>query len=201
MPFCVAVSGGIASGKSRVCCQFQNLGIDIVDADIISRELVQPGQPALQDIADQLGAQFIQTDGHLNRGLLREYVFSDQAAKRKLENILHPLIQTELHARSIISQSPYVVVAIPLLSPEIRNNAYAWIDRVLIIEAPEAIQLSRIIARDGVSAELAKAMIEAQFQFSERLPMADDVIINDVDLIQLHEWTRRLHWRYLQMAL
>lgn len=201
MPFCVAVSGGIASGKTSVCHQFQNLDVALVDADIISRELVLPGQPVLQDIAQQIGAQFIQTDGQLNRSLLREHVFSDGTAKNKLEKILHPLIQAELLRQCNQSKSAYVVVAIPLLSPATRKTAYSWINRVLIVEAPEAIQLSRIVARDRSSPELAKAMIEAQLNFSERLPMADDVIINDADWVQLQDWTARLHGRYLQMVL
>jgi dephospho-CoA kinase len=200
MPFCVAVSGGIASGKSSVCSLLQSFGIDLVDADLIARDLVQPGQPALQEIAQQIGAQFIQADGHLNRALLREHVFSDQSAKDRLEKILHPLIQAELLLLCSQSKSAYVVVAIPLLSPAMRKSAYAWINRVLIVEAPKAMQLSRIVTRDEVSPTLANAMIDAQLNFSERLPMADDVIINDADLMQLRDWTTRMHKKYLALT-
>lgn len=201
MPFCVVVSGGIASGKSSVCSLIQNSGIEVIDADMIARELVQPGQPALQDIAQQIGIQFIQTDGHLDRALLREHVFSNQADKIRLENILHPRIQAELFRQSQQAKSAYALVAIPLLSPAIRNTSYAWINRTLIVEAPEEMQLQRIMARDGSSMALAKAMIATQLRFSERLPMADDVLINDANLAQLHEWATRLHRQYLQMAL
>lgn len=200
MPFCVAVSGGIASGKSSVCSLIQNSGIEVIDADIIARELVQPGQSALLDIAQQIGPQFIQADGHLDRALLRKHVFSNQPDKIRLENILHPRIQAELFRQSQQAKSAYALVAIPLLSPAIRNTAYAWVNRILVVEAPEEMQLQRIMARDGSTMVLAKAMIAAQLSFSERLPMADDVLINDANLAQLNEWAGRLHGRYLQMA-
>ena len=200
MPFCVAVSGGIASGKSSVCSLIQNSGIEVIDADMIARELVQPGQPALQDIAQQIGPQFIQTDGHLDRTLLREHVFANQADKIKLESILHPRIQAELFRQSQQAKSAYALVAIPLLSPAIRNTSYAWINRTLIVEAPEEMQLQRIMARDGSSMALAKAMIATQLRFSERLPMADDVLINDANLAQLHDWATRLHKKYLALT-
>lgn len=200
MPFCVAVSGGIASGKSSVCSLIQNSGIEVIDADIIARELVQPGQSALLDIAQQIGPQFIQADGHLDRALLRKHVFSNQPDKIRLENILHPRIQAELFRQSQQAKSAYALVAIPLLSPAIRNTAYAWVNRILVVEAPEEMQLQRIMARDGSTMALAKAMIAAQLSFSERLPMADDVLINDANLAQLNEWAGRLHGRYLQMA-
>lgn len=200
MPFCVAISGGIASGKSTVCELLQHAGITVVDADIVARELVLPGQPALQAIAEQLGAQFIQPNGQLNRAALRAHVFAEPAAKQQLEHILHPRIQTELHRQSQQAQSAYVAVAIPLLSPQSRQNAYQWLNRVLIVDAPEDLQIARISARDGNSADLAKAMIAAQLSFAERLPMADDVIINDADLAQLHVWAMRLHEKYLQLT-
>ena len=200
MPFCVAVSGGIASGKSSVCSLIQNSGIEVIDADIIARELVQPGQSALLDIAQQIGPQFIQADGYLDRALLRQHVFSNQPDKIRLENILHPRIQAELYQQSQQARSAYVLVAIPLLSPAIRNTAYAWLNRILVVEAPENMQLQRIMARDGSSMALAKAMIATQLSFSERLPMADDVLINDANLAQLNEWATRLHGQYLQMA-
>lgn len=197
MPFCVAVSGGIASGKSSVCSLIQNNGIEVIDADMIARELVQPGQSALLDIAHQIGPQFIQADGHLDRALLRQHVFSNQPDKIRLENILHPRIQAALYQQSQQAKSAYALVAIPLLSPAIRNTAYAWLNRILIVEAPEEMQLQRIMARDGSTMALAKAMIAAQLGFSERLPMADDVLINDANLAQLHEWAERLHKKYL----
>lgn len=200
MPFCVAVSGGIASGKSTVCAHLARRGIAVVDADVVARDLVAPGQPALQDIAAQLGACFIQADGTLDRAALRARVFQDPVAKQALERILHPRIQAELLRQSRQAASAYVAVAIPLLSPDSRASAYGWIDRTLIVEAPPELQIARIGARDGSSPELAKAMVAAQLSFAERLPMADDVLINDASLALLEDWAERLHRRYLRMA-
>ena len=200
MPLCVAVSGGIASGKSTVCAHFAQRGIAVVDADIVARELVAPGQPALQEIAAQLGARFMQADGHLDRAALRAHVFQNPNAKQTLEHILHPRIQAELLRQSRQADTPYVVVAIPLLSPDSRRLAYTWINRVLIVEAPEALQIERISTRDGSSPELAKAMVAAQLSFAQRLPMAEDVLINDGSLEQLEHWAGRLHEKYLAMV-
>jgi dephospho-CoA kinase len=200
MPFCVAISGGIASGKSAVCEHLQHAGMAVIDADIVARELVLPGQPALLAIAKQLGAHFILANGELDRATLRAHVFSDAYAKQQLEHILHPRIQAELLRQSQQAQSAYVAVAIPLLSPQSRLSAYQWLNRVLIVEAPEALQIARITTRDGSSAALAKAMIAAQLRFADRLPMADDVLINDADLGQLRAWTMRLHEKYLSMV-
>ena len=200
MPFCVAISGGIASGKSTVCAHFAQRGITVVDADIVARDLVVPGQPALQEISAQLGARFMQADGTLDRVALRTHVFQHPEAKQALESILHPRIQAELLRQSRQAGSSYVAVAIPLLSPAGRASAYGWINRTLIVEAPPELQIARISARDGSSPELAKAMVAAQLSFAERLPMAEDVLINDGSLALLEDWAERLHRRYLRMA-
>jgi dephospho-CoA kinase len=200
MPLRIAVSGGIAAGKSAVCRILQQGGADIIDADDIARELVAPGMPALAEIAAQLGPQFIQADGTLDRVALRAYVFADAAAKTRLEAILHPRIQQSLQQRSEASKSAVVAVAIPLLSPQSRARAYAWLDRVLIVEAPQEMQIARIRARDGSSEQLAAAMVAAQLDSAGRLPMADDVLINDGNLSSLEHWTRSLLQRYQTLA-
>ena len=200
MPFCVAISGGIASGKSTVCARLAGKGITVIDADIVARELVAPGQAALNEIAERFGSRFIQTDGTLDRVALRTHIFQHPEAKQALESILHQRIQTELARQSQYAESPYVAVAIPLLSPASRKSAYAWLHRVLIVEAPQEVQIARISARDGNSPELAKAIISAQLSYAERLPMADDVIINDASVAFLESCSDRLHQRYLRMA-
>ena len=200
MPLRIAVSGGIAAGKSAVCRILQQGGADIIDADDIARELVAPGMPALAEIAAQLGPQFIQADGTLDRVALRAYVFADAAAKTRLEAILHPRIQQSLQQQSDASESAVVAVAIPLLSPQSRARAYGWLDRVLIVEAPQEMQIARIRARDGSSEQLAAAMVAAQLESAGRLPMADDVLINDGDLSSLEQWTRGLLERYQTLA-
>ncbi len=197
MPFCVAVCGGIASGKSSICTLLENAGATLVDADIIARDLVKPNEPALQEIEQRLGSQFILKDGNLDRSALRKHVFSDAKAKLILENILHPRIQSELLRQSEQAKTTYVAVAIPLLSPSTRIAAYAWINRVMVVETPELMQQSRIMARDGCSLEIAKAMIAAQLSYQERSSMADDVVINDASIEQLQQWATRLHERYL----
>jgi len=201
MPFRVAVSGGIAAGKSAVCRILQQGGADVIDADGIARELVEPGMPALAEIAIQLGPQFILSDGTLDRIALRAYVFADAEAKLRLEDILHPRIQQTLQRRSDAAESAVVAVAIPLLGPQSRARAYGWLDRVLIVEAPPELQIARIRARDGSSQELASKMVAAQLDSAGRLPMADDVLINDGDLTSLQQWTQRLLVRYRHLAM
>lgn len=200
MPLQVAVSGGIAAGKSTVCEVFAELGARIIDADIIARELVTPGQSALTEIATQFGNHFIHSDGTLNRTALRALVFENADAKLRLEAILHPRIQSELQRQSTLVTSGIVVVAIPLLTPASRKSAYAWLQRVLIVEAPQHIQIERIAARDGSSIALAEAMVSSQLDTNGRLAMADDVLINDADLLQLQVWARQLFTRYQQLA-
>ena len=201
MPFRVAISGGIAAGKSAVCRILQQGGAEVIDADDIARELVLPGMPALAEIAAQLGPQFILSDGTLDRAALRAFVFADADAKLRLETVLHPRIQQILQQRSEASESTIVAVAIPLLGPQSRARAYAWLDRVLIVEAPPELQIARIRARDGSSQELASKMVAAQLDSAGRLPMADDVLINDGDLTSLQQWTQGLLVRYRHLAM
>jgi dephospho-CoA kinase len=196
MPIAIAVSGGIAAGKSAVCAALAECGAAIIDADVVARELVQPGTPALSEIGSQLGAQFINARGELDRAALRAHVFTNPADKRRLEQILHPRIQAELFRQCQAASASVVAVAIPLLSPQNRHAAYTWLQRVLIVEAPRAIQIARISARDGSTPALAEAMVNAQLSTAERLPMADDVLINDGSLEQLGGWARRLHEKY-----
>ena len=195
----LAVSGGIAAGKSTVCAVLAECGAQVIDADIVARELVRPGQPALAEIAERLGARFVSADG-LDRAALRAHVFADAGAKAVLEAILHPRIQAELHRQCVESSAPVTAVAIPLLTPANRAGAYAWLQRVLIVEAPRAVQIDRIAARDGSSRELAEAMVSAQLDGAGRLPMADDVLINDGTLAELRAWSRRLYARYAALA-
>lgn len=194
----LAVSGGIAAGKSTVCAVLAECGAQVVDADVVARELVQPGQPALAEIAERLGARFVSPEG-LDRAALRAHVFADPGAKAELETILHPRIQVELRRQCEACSAPVAVVVIPLLTPAGRSGVYAWLQRVLVVEAPRAVQVDRIAARDGSSRELAEAMVSAQLDAAGRLPMADDVLINDGSLADLRDWSRRLYMRYSAM--
>jgi len=200
MPYCVGLSGGIAAGKSLLCRHLSADDIEIIDADVIARDLVKPGQPALQEIEARFGKRFIDAQGALNRGALRTYVFSDSTAKLRLEAILHPRIQTELQQRCVSSSTSVAVVAIPLLSPQLRATVYDWLDRVVLIEAPRRIQLQRILARDGCSNATAEAMLAAQLTRTQRLPMAQDVVINDAGPEKVQGWAQQLQMRYRQLA-
>jgi len=194
----VALTGGIASGKSAIQTLFENLGAAVVDADIISRELVARGQPALAEIAETFGADALTSTGELDRARMRELVFSDSAARRKLESILHPRVRDEMLARARACESPYCLLAIPLLAES--AGAYAWVDRVLTVDVPRSTQLQRLMRRDGTTVESAQRALDAQASRSERLSLADDVIDNTNAVEALVPIVGRLHRRYLAAA-
>ncbi|WP_429011597.1 dephospho-CoA kinase [Aeromonas veronii] len=173
--YVVAITGGIGSGKTTIANQFAALGIDVVDADVIAREVVEPGTPALAAIADHFGPDVIEPSGQLDRRALRERVFSDPQAKGWLNALLHPLIRSEMLRQCAAASSPYCLLVVPLL---VENKLTGLANRVLVIDVDEATQIERTCHRDGVSAEQAKAIIAAQASRSERLAAADDVIEN-----------------------
>lgn len=198
--FIVAVTGGVASGKSAATRAFETLGITVADADVAARAVVEPGQPALAAIRAQFGDAFIQADGGLDRAAMRERVFADPAAKASLERLLHPLIRAWLKAACEQAEGPYVVAAIPLLAEGGARATYAWLRRVLVVDVPVPLQIARLTRRDGSSAEMAGRMVAAQASRAARLAMADDVIVNDGSLAQLDAAVGRLHRRYLALA-
>ncbi|MGL6627286.1 dephospho-CoA kinase [Aeromonas jandaei] len=173
--YVVAITGGIGSGKTTIANQFAELGIDVVDADVIAREVVESGTPALAAIADHFGPDIITPDGQLDRRRLREQVFSDPSAKAWLNALLHPLIRSEMQRQCAAARSPYCLLVVPLL---VENKLTGLANRVLVVDVDEATQIERTCRRDGVTAEQAKAIIAAQASRSERLTAADDVIEN-----------------------
>ncbi|WP_421248300.1 dephospho-CoA kinase [Aeromonas jandaei] len=173
--YVVAITGGIGSGKTTIANQFAELGIDVVDADVIAREVVEPGSPALAAITDHFGPDVITPDGQLDRRRLRERVFSDPSAKTWLNAMLHPLIRNEMQRQCAAARSPYCLLVVPLL---VENKLTGLANRVLVVDVDEATQIERTCRRDGVTAEQAKAIIAAQASRSERLAAADDVIEN-----------------------
>ena len=197
LPFVVAVTGGIASGKSAVTERFARFGVPVIDADLIARELVEPGQPALQAIAERFGAGVLSHAGQLDRRALREIIFVDTAARLDLEAILHPRIRTCMHERARNCGAAYVVLAIPLLTA---GSGYTWIDRVLVVDVAEAVQIERLMRRDGVDEAGARAVLAAQISRAERLALADDVIDNSGCLGDLDAQVTALHQRYLHLA-
>ena len=197
--FIVGLTGGVASGKSEVTRRFQALGVEVVDADVAAREVVEPGQPALARIAERFGAGMLLADGHLDRRQLRERVFADAQARRDLEAITHPAIRARVKAQAQAAPGPYAVVAVPLLA-EAGRAAYPWMARVLVVDAPESLQHDRLMRRDGVDEALAARMIAAQASRTVRLAIADDVILNDGDPAHLDTAVAALHARYLAAA-
>ncbi|WP_323964262.1 dephospho-CoA kinase [Aeromonas hydrophila] len=173
--YVVAITGGIGSGKTTVANQFAELGIDVVDADVIAREVVEPGTPALAAIAAHFGSAVITPDGQLDRRRLRERVFTDPQAKGWLNALLHPLIRTEMQHQCAAARSPYCLLVVPLL---VENRLTALANRVLVIDVDEATQIERTCRRDGVSREQAQAILAAQASRADRLAAADDVLDN-----------------------
>jgi len=194
----VALTGGIASGKGAVSERLEHHGAAIVDADRIARDLVRPGEPALAEIAEAFGAQSLLPSGDLDRQRMRERVFAEAAARRRLEAILHPRVRAALLAGVRESQAAYCVLVIPLLT-EVRSD-YDFIDRVLVVDVSPAVQQRRLMLRDGCSPQAAAAMIAAQAPRAARLAIADDVIDNDGDRSMLDAPVARLHEIYLRIA-
>lgn len=193
----IGVTGGIGSGKTAATDAFATLGITVVDADLVAREVVQAGQPALAAIAAHFGQDILLPDGNLDRKALREVIFRDPAAKQWLEALLHPLIRQEIVSRLHHSDSPYTLLSSPLL---LETDQQALCSRVLVIDAPESLQLSRTMARDNSSAETTKAIMASQLGREQRLARADDVIVNDGDLIALRNAVQAMHNTYLDLS-
>lgn len=191
----IGLTGGIGSGKTAASDHFTLLGAEVIDTDLLSRELVEPGRPALAEIVSQFGEQVLAADGRLDRARLRERVFDDPAARRRLEAILHPRIRDEMLARAERSTAPYVVFVIPLL---FETGQQSLVDRVLLIDVPEALQRARVAARDGLDPARIDRIMQAQTDRATRLRHADDVICNDGSIEDLRAAVERLHREYLQ---
>ena len=195
--FTVGLTGGIASGKSLVSDRLATLGAAVVDTDVISREQTAAGMPALIDIARDFGPDVIGDDGALDRARLRALIFADSSARKRLEACLHPRIREATWKRAAETQGSYLVLVIPLL---VETGFTGGIDRVLVIDAPRELQLTRLRERDGATYRQAWAMIAAQATRWQRRTLADDLILNDGTSEQLLEQVERLHRSYLQMA-
>lgn len=193
----IGLTGGLASGKSTVAERFAGLGVPVIDTDVIARELVEPGQPALEKIHRTFGPDALTSAGQLDRAWLKRQVFADPAQRQHLEAILHPLINRAVVDRLSALRGPYCLIVIPLLV----ESAHAYpLDRVLLVDVPEALQRQRAAARDGLSPALIDAILASQASRAQRLARADDVIVNDADLAQLDAEVARLHTSYLALA-
>jgi dephospho-CoA kinase len=194
----VGVTGGIGSGKTTVAELFEALGAGVVDTDEIAHELTLAGRPAVERIRAQFGDEYLNSKGALDRVRMRELVFGDAQAKRRLEAILHPLIRAEASARVLRSAAAYVLLIVPLL---VETGGYAeLVRRVLVVDCEESLQIERATRRTGLSEQQVRAIIASQATREQRLQAADDVITNNAGLAELAEQVRRLHARYLALA-
>ncbi len=195
--FCVGLTGGVASGKTTVAALFAELGAGLVDTDEVAREVVAVGEPGLEAIVAAFGTAIVLDAGGLDRRSLREIVFHDADARRKLEAILHPLIRARTRTQLDALQAPYAMVVVPLL---IETNFSDIVDRVLVVDCPRDLQLRRLIQRDQISAEDAEAMVAAQVDRETRRARADDIIDSSQSLATIGDRSTALHAGYLRRA-
>ena len=198
MPFCVGLTGGIASGKTSAAKRFEELGATVIDTDAIAHELTRPGAAAMAKIGDTFGPAFIAPDGSLERSRMRQHVFRDAQARAKLEAILHPLIRDQVRARTAAAQQPYVIVVVPLL---LETGAYReLVQRVLVVDCSEAQQVERAMQRSGLEESDVRAILAAQLSRAERLERADDVIDNSGGVETMRGQVDAMHAKYLAFA-
>lgn len=195
-PWVLGLTGGIASGKSAAAQRFAELGVHVVDADQASRWVVKPGRPALAALVERYGAALLQADGSLDRGALRKVIFEDAQERRWVEALLHPLIAEEIAQSLASATSPYAVFVSPLM---VESGQHRITQRLLVVDAPEAVRVARTLLRDHTTPEQVQAILKAQASREQRLALADDVLVNDRDLAWLHSEVERLHTFYLTL--
>jgi dephospho-CoA kinase len=196
-PYRVGLTGGIASGKSTAAKFFGALGVPIIDTDQLARDVVEPGQPPLERLVERFGAGILTEDGHLDRPALRNIVFSDPRARADLEALTHPAIGAAVEAKSTELGGIYQILVLPLL---VEKNLGSQLNRVLVVDCDEELQIRRLQARDGSTLEQARAILNAQASRNSRLKAAHDVIKNDGDMSAVRDQVEQLHARYLELA-
>lgn len=193
----IGLTGGIGSGKSAVSDCFEALGVTVVDADIVAREVVEPGCLALEAIADHFGQGILTPEGALDRAGLRTLIFADASERKWLEALLHPLIRDEITRQLSQSNAPYSILSSPLL---LETDQHTLVDRVLVVDVPVEVQLARTVQRDSNSVEQVKAIIDAQSSRDHKQQKADDIILNIGTIESLKDEVLTLHKRYLQLS-
>lgn len=198
--FIIGLTGGIAAGKSELTRRFEALGITVADADVAARAVVAPGSEGLARIAAHFGQDILLADGQLDRAALRERIFASAQARQALEAITHPAIRQQLRQACEQATSPYAIAAIPLLAEAGGRQQYPWLDRILVVDVPVAVQHARLMQRDGITPDLADRMIAAQATREVRLALADDVVVNEGAPDALQAKVERLDRLYREMA-
>jgi dephospho-CoA kinase len=198
--YCIGLTGGIASGKTAVATAFESLGIVVADADVAAREAVAVGSAGLSEIVAAFGQDVLDANGALDRAAMRKRVFGDDAARKRLEAIVHPRVRETLARQCTQATSAYAIAAIPLLAEVDGRNAYPWLQRILVVDVPVDVQRERLTRRDGIDAVLADRMIAAQATREQRLAIADDVIVNTGSLQDLQGHVAALDARYRALA-
>ena len=193
----IGLTGGIGSGKSVASDKFASLGITVVDADVASRTVVEPGMPALKEIESHFGSEIIAGDGQLDRTKLREIIASDAEERKWLESVLHPRIGEQIAKEISESTSPYTLFVAPLL---LETNYQEMCARVVVVDVPKEVQVERTAERDEVSTDQVEQMVSAQMEREKRLGKADDVLLNTGTIEELEKKVEELHEKYLQMA-
>jgi len=197
----IGLTGGIASGKSTVEERFAELGVPVINADDSSRAVVAPGQPGLTAVVERFGKQVLTDGGELDRRALRTVIFADPNKRRELESILHPLIRADMERQASRAVGPYLVLSIPLLiESRSRDGASHRVDRILVVDVDEAVQLQRLMSRDSIGADEAHAILAAQASRADRLRVADDVLSNSGTVRDLRQAIDHLHAEYLRLA-
>lgn len=194
MPYIVALSGGIASGKSTIANLFAQLGVPIIDADVIARQVVEIGTDAYKLIVKHFSQEILLPNNEIDRSQLRDIIFNNDHERLWLNNLLHPIIQEQTQIQIAQQTAAYVIWVVPLL---VENNLHNLADRVLMVDTPEQLQLERLIQRDNIDESLAKKMISSQISSQKRLTYADDIIVNNGDLTSLTAQVNKLHQQYL----
>jgi dephospho-CoA kinase len=194
----IGLTGGIASGKSTVTQRFAELGVPVIDADVSARNVVERGKSGLEQVVRRFGPGVLDAHGNLDRPALRALIFDDSGSRQALDAILHPLIRADMEQKAATATGPYLVMAIPLLVEG--GRAHDRVDRVLVVDVDEALQLQRVQARDGCSADQARAILASQASREARLAAADDVLRNSGSVADLRQAVDRLHEKFLHLA-
>ena len=194
----VALTGGIAAGKTAVTRRFEALGVHVHDADVAAREVIEPGTEGLAAVVDAFGPAVLDGAGRLDRAAMRQRIFAQPEARKTLEAIIHPRVREWLWQRAQSDSGPYCLLAIPLLAENIEH--YRWVDRIAVVDVPEAVQMARLMARDAIDEELARRMLANQASRRERLAIADDIIENTGAEQLLDNAVAKLHQRYIALV-